>query len=94
MAKQSRKRSGQKQGTDSVLRKGRRKSAMVFHRRNYVILLMAVGAVLLGYILMRMENEVEGLLSLYIAPVIILGGYLGVIYAILWKEKDPADASS
>jgi hypothetical protein len=90
MAKQNKKRAGQKSTGESVLRKGRRKTTMVFARRNYVILLMAVAAILLGYILMRAENQVEGLLSLYVAPVIILGGYLGVIYAILWKEPEAA----
>jgi hypothetical protein len=92
MAKQNKKRAGQKSSGDSVLRKGRRKATMVFARRNYVILLMAVAAILLGYIVMRMDNQVEGFLSLYVAPIIVLGGYLGVIYAILWKEPEANNA--
>ncbi|MEX0746987.1 MAG: DUF3098 domain-containing protein [Rhodothermales bacterium] len=56
---------------------------MVFSRRNYLLMLVGVSAVVLGYVMMRLENEVEGVISLYIAPVIILAGYLEIIYAIL-----------
>ena len=56
---------------------------MVFSRRNYILMLIGVAAVVLGYVMMRLENEVEGVISLYIAPVIILGGYMEIIYAIL-----------
>jgi hypothetical protein len=37
---------------------------------------------------MRLENEVDGFVSLYVAPILILGGYLGVIAAILWRPKE------
>lgn len=65
----------------------RRTGTMVFTRRNYLLLLIGVGLVVLGYTLMRIENEVDGVLSLYVAPLMILGGYLEVIYAILWRPK-------
>lgn len=64
--------------------------AMVFARKNYIILLTAVAVVVLGYVVMRVENQVEGFLSLYVGPLLVLGGYLGVIYAILWREKPVA----
>ncbi len=60
---------------------------MVFTRRNYVLMLAGVAAVVAGYVLMRMENEVDGFISLYVAPLVILGGYLEIIYAILWRPK-------
>lgn len=87
MAKSTKKKGNQKAGVDSVLRKNRRGSSMVFSRHNYVLLLMAVAFVFLGYVIMRIDNQVEGFISLYVAPLMILGGYLGVIYAILWREK-------
>lgn len=65
----------------------RRTGTMVFTRRNYILLLIGVGLVVVGYTLMRVENEVDGLLSLYVAPLLILGGYLEVIYAILWRAR-------
>ena len=63
---------------------------MVFGRRNYVLLLIGLALVIVGYAMMRIENEVDGFLSLYLAPLLILGGYLEVIYAILWRPKKEA----
>ena len=43
---------------------------------------------------MRLENEVDGILSLYVAPLLILGGYLEIIYAILWRRSSHKDSSA
>lgn len=68
--------------------RGRKGSAsLVFERRNYVLLVAGLAVVVLGYVMMRMENEVDGFISLYVAPLLILGGYLEIIYAILWRPK-------
>ena len=63
---------------------------MVFERRNYVLLVIGLVAVVAGYVMMRVENEVDGFISLYVAPLLILGGYLEIIYAILWRPADKA----
>lgn len=67
---------------------------MIFLRQNYVLLIIGVLAIIIGYAIMRIENEVDGIISLYIAPLLILGGYLEIIYAILWRPKEKAEASS
>ena len=66
---------------------------MVFERRNYVLLAAGVLAVVIGFVMMRMENEVDGFISLYLAPLLILAGYLEIFYAILWhpKQDQPSD---
>jgi hypothetical protein len=69
-------------------RSAARKAQLVFARTNYLILIASVGLVVLGYAIMRVENAVDGVLSLYVAPLLILGGYLGVIAAILWRPKE------
>ena len=85
-----------KRGTDRPrARKGRRPTAMVFSRPNYLLLLLGLAVIVVGYVIMRVENEVDGFLSLYVAPLLILGGYLEIIYAIFYrakseKESDPA----
>jgi len=61
---------------------------MPFSRKNYVLLAIGAAAITLGYVIMRMENEVDGFISLYVAPIILLFGYLEIIYAIWWREKD------
>lgn len=65
---------------------------MVFTRKNYVLLLAGLAAIVVGYVVMRVENEVDGFLSLYMAPLLILGGYLEIVYAILWRPRPAAEA--
>lgn len=60
---------------------------MVFTRTNYLLLLLGLALVVVGYVIMRWENEVDGFISLYVAPLMILGGYLEIIWAILWRPK-------
>ena len=60
---------------------------MILSTHNYVLVAVGVLAIVLGYAIMRLENEVDGVLSLYIAPLLILGGYLEIIYAILWRNS-------
>ena len=67
---------------------------MVFARKNYVLLGVALALVVVGYGLMVFENAtsadpVDGFLSLYVAPLLLLGGYLGIVYAILWRPRFP-----
>ena len=68
-------------------RGGKNRGVMVFERRNYMLLLLGIALIVIGYVIMRMENEVDGIISLYVAPLMILGGYLEIIYAILWRPK-------
>ena len=62
-------------------------TSMVLSSRNYQLMVLGVALVMIGYTMMRIENEVDGFISLYVAPLIILGGYLEIIYAILWRPK-------
>ena len=68
--------------------RSRPQARLVFARENYVLLLIGLALVVVGYTLMRVENEVDGFLSLVAAPLLILGGYLEVIVAILWRPKE------
>lgn len=68
-------------------RQSRKRGVMVFQRNNYVLLILGLVMIIGGYVIMRMDNQVDGFISLYIAPVLILGGYLEIIWAILWRPK-------
>ena len=72
----------------------RRPTNMVFARRNYMLLLLGLALVVVGYVAMRMENEVDGFVSLYVAPILILGGYLEIVYAILWRPSSAVQAGN
>ena len=65
-----------------------RRTDMLFTRRNYLLILLGVAAVVVGYLAMWLESEVDGTISLYVAPLLILGGYLEIIYAILWRPRE------
>lgn len=65
----------------------RRSGVMVFTRSNYRLMLLGLAMITVGYVIMRLENEVDGMISLYVAPLIILGGYLEIIHAILKRPS-------
>ena len=67
---------------------------MVFSRANYLLLLLGLVIIVFGYVIMRMENEVDGFISLYIAPILILGGYLEIMYAIFYQPKNPSETEA
>ena len=80
---------------------GRGAATMPFDRINYTLLLAACGVIVLGYVLMVIDNAtndnpVDSVLSLYVAPLLLLAGYLGMAGAVLWGapgDASPADAS-
>ncbi len=67
---------------------------MLFTPLNYKIMGLGVFLIVLGFAIMRLENEVYGFVSLYISPVLILSGYLIVIYAILKKDHKTESIST
>ena len=91
MAAKSKRNRSKKQGDRR--RRGRQRVSMPFHARNYVLMVGALTVVVIGYAIMAAENEVDGFLSLYISPILLLAGYLGIIYAIIWRPKEEEGAA-
>ena len=56
---------------------------MIFSPWNYKVLAVGLLLVIAGFTAMYIENEVNGIISLYISPIVIMAGYLTVIVAIL-----------
>lgn len=56
---------------------------MAFQALNYKILGVGVLLIIIGFSIMRLENEVYGFISLYISPVVIMAGYIVVAVSIL-----------
>jgi len=69
---------------------------MVLQKRNYQLIALGVAALAIGYGLMAFENDVDGVLSLYVAPVVLIAGYLEIFYALLWRpaSDDVTEESS
>lgn len=65
---------------------------MLFDHSHYKLLAAALLLVLVGFTAMYIENEVKGFISLFVSPILIVGGYALVVYAIL-KDKSDTEAS-
>jgi hypothetical protein len=61
---------------------------MLFSALNYKLMGLGVLMVIVGFTAMYIENEVHGFISLYISPIVILGGYLTVMIAILKRDTE------
>jgi len=64
------------------------KGPMLFERRNYLLLVVAIALLIVGYTAMAMDNQVRSFISLYLSPIILMAGYLLVIVAIFYRPKD------
>lgn len=73
-------------------RKNKNSIAMIFESFNYKLLVLGLILVAGGFTAMYLENEVYGVISLYISPIVIMAGYITVIFSILVhtdkKEKE------
>jgi hypothetical protein len=64
---------------------------MLFSALNYKLMGLGVLLIVIGFTAMYLENEVHGFISLYISPIIILGGYLTVLIAILKRDTESSE---
>jgi hypothetical protein len=74
--------------------KRKRRKALVFEKRNYMLLLAGLLLIVVGFVAMYLEGEFLGFISLSVSPLMILAGYGVVGYSLLWwpEEAEPADA--
>ncbi len=66
---------------------------MIFSPWNYKVLALGLLLVIVGFSAMYIENEVHGIISLYISPITIMAGYITVIVAILKHDQGSSTAS-
>ena len=65
--------------------------SMVFTKENYILLIIGVALIFIGFLMMYLENEIDGFISLYLSPILIVGGFSEIVYAIM---KRPAPSNS
>jgi NADH:ubiquinone oxidoreductase subunit K len=67
-----------------------------FTRKNYILMLIGIGIVLLGYVLMsgggsadptQFDPSIFSARRITVAPIVILLGYAVVGYGIMYREK-------
>lgn len=61
---------------------------MFFSAFNYRLIGVAVLLIVSGFTAMYVENEVNGFISLYVSPIVILAGFIVVIFAIMKHDRD------
>lgn len=74
----------------SSKRKGR-PQGLIFEARNYVLFFVGVLLIVVGFTAMYLENAFEGFISLYVSPILIVGGYAEIVYALLWWPDEEDD---
>ncbi len=64
-------------------------SKFVFDRINYILTLVCIGFILVGFIVMSLEKAEYGFgfLGLTLGPILIMVGFLTGLAAILYKKK-------
>lgn len=63
---------------------------MFFSAFNYRLIGIAILLIVGGFTAMYVENEVDGLISLYISPIVIMAGFVVVVFAIMMHDRDDA----
>ena len=76
---------------------------MVFGKKNYILLAVSVGIIILGLLLMsgggsadnpEFTAEIFSTRRIVVAPIVTLIGFLLIIYAIMAKPKAPTKAKT
>ncbi len=66
-----------------MVKKNENSDVMIFESLNYKFLVLGLLLIAGGFTAMYLENEVYGIISLYISPVVIMAGYIIIIFSIL-----------
>jgi hypothetical protein len=65
------------------------KSSFPFSRKNYKLMLIGIGLIILGFILIGLDGAPHGngILGLTIGPIVTLAGFIFEFYAIFAKSE-------
>ncbi|WPR77081.1 DUF3098 domain-containing protein [Algoriphagus sp. NG3] len=65
------------------------KSSFPFSRKNYKLMFIGIGLIILGFILISLDGEPHGngVLGLTIGPIVTLAGFIFEFYAIFAKTE-------
>jgi hypothetical protein len=60
-----------------------------FSKKNYQLMLIGLGLIVLGFIIMSLDGQPHGngVLGLTIGPIVVLSGFLFEFYAIFAKSE-------
>ncbi|HHE33054.1 MAG TPA: hypothetical protein ENL07_10670 [Chlorobaculum parvum] len=62
-------------------------ATMPLSAMNYLFIALGAAVLALSYAVMYIEKEVDGFFALGIAPFMLVGAYLWILFAIFWRGK-------
>ncbi|QCR21359.1 DUF3098 domain-containing protein [Pontibacter sp. SGAir0037] len=65
------------------------KNKLAFGKRNYIIMLVGIVVIAIGFIIMTMDDEQYGLgfMGITLGPIVVVLGFIIEFFAILVKDK-------
>ena len=68
------------------------KNRLAFGKKNYILMLVGIALITVGFIIMTMDDEQYGLgfLGITLGPIIVMAGFVVEFFAILIKDKNEA----
>ncbi len=60
--------------------------AMPIQRENYLFIGIGLIGIVIGYLLMLIDSDVDGFLSLTLSPIILVASYVWIAFALLYKK--------
>lgn len=66
------------------------KKKLAFTKKNYTLMLIGIGLLVLGFTVMSLDNQPHGfgVLGLTVGPIIVMAGFITQFFAIFAKSKD------
>ena len=65
------------------------KSKMAFNKKNYILMIIGLVVILLGFFIMTLDNQEYGFgcLGITLGPIVLFAGFIIEFFAILAKNK-------
>ena len=66
------------------------KNKLAFTRMNYILMLIGIGVIILGFFIMTQDKEAYGFgfLGITLGPIIVVAGFIIQFFAIFHKSRD------
>jgi hypothetical protein len=88
----SKTKTAQKKATSERVKKTA-SLGMPLKRENYVFLGYGIAGILISYVLMIVDNNVDGFISITLCPILLVASYAWIVFAILYRKSDNAHAA-
>lgn len=73
--------------------RGTGRSALIFRKQNYMLLVASVLLIAGGFVAMYLDGQFLGFVSLTVSPILIVAGYALLVYGILRRPEEAPEAT-